>query len=65
MTAENIKAFEDWNRQFEDDENTNPDEFLPEHGITLRQFRQLIWEGEQGEAMTFDAFLEDQEFWRK
>jgi hypothetical protein len=59
------QTFEDWNRQFEDDENTNLDEFLPEHGVTLRQFRQTIWEGEQSDTMTFEAFLEDQKSWRK
>ncbi|MBK9014574.1 MAG: hypothetical protein IPM82_11110 [Saprospiraceae bacterium] len=50
------QTFEEWNLQFEDDENTNLEEYLPEHGMSLRQFRQLIWEGEQSEAMTFEAF---------
>ncbi|MBI5914360.1 MAG: hypothetical protein HY842_03220 [Bacteroidetes bacterium] len=59
------QAFEEWNQQFEDDENTNLDEYLPEHGMTLRQFRRLIWEGEQDETMTFESFVEDQKSWRK
>lgn len=59
------QTFEEWNLQFEDDENANLDEYLPEHAMSLRQLRQLIWEGEQSEAMTFEAFLADQQSWRK
>jgi hypothetical protein len=63
--APETQTFEEWSLQFEDDENTNLDEYMPEHGMTLRQFRQLIWEGEQSEVMTFDDFLEGQQSWRK
>jgi hypothetical protein len=59
------QSFEEWSLQFEDDEDTNLDEFLPEHGMTLLQLRRTIWEGEQGKEMTYSEFLADQQTWRK
>ncbi len=43
--SENKKqSFEDWNKQFEDDFKL--DDFIPEYGMTLREFRMGIYNAE-------------------
>ncbi|HFA47893.1 MAG TPA: hypothetical protein ENJ95_02605 [Bacteroidetes bacterium] len=57
--------FGEWNKQFDDDENIDLDEFILEYNMTLRQFRKMIWQGEQEAPMTLEAFIADQKNWRK
>ncbi len=48
-------SFEEWNKQFDDD--YNPDDFIPEYGMTLREFRMGIYEAEiSGEEISIDKF---------
>ena len=54
-------SFEQWNKQFND--NKNLDEILPDLGITLREYRQKIYEAEIGEEMTFSEFKESIKTW--
>ncbi|NPA45458.1 MAG: hypothetical protein GXO49_07985 [Chlorobi bacterium] len=37
-------SFEEWNKQFDDD--LKLDDFIPEYGMTLREFRMSIYEAE-------------------
>ena len=56
-------SFEEWNKQFADNQNLN--EFIPEYGTTLKEFRKGIYGAETNEegAMTLDEFLEDLKTW--
>jgi len=55
-------SFEEWNKQFDDDYNL--DDFIPEYGMTLREFRTGIYEAElSGEEMSIDEFREKIQRW--
>jgi hypothetical protein len=54
-------SFEEWNKQFEDDMDL--DEFIPEYGMTLREFRMAIYEAEMGDEMTMEEFKESLKTW--
>ena len=49
-------TFEQWNKQFAD--NQNLDDFIPEYGTTLREFRKGIYEAEMSGDMTMSEFKE-------
>ena len=52
---ESKPSFEEWNKQFDD--NLNLDDFIPEYGMTLREFRMSIYEAEISETyLTEDEF---------
>ena len=50
----NEMTFEEWNEQFTDDRPL--EEFIPEHGMTLRAFREKIFEAERSEYLTEEEF---------
>ena len=54
-------SFEEWNNQFDDDRSL--DEYLPEYGVTLGDFRRNIYESESGEETSIDEFFKDMEQW--
>ena len=55
-------SFEEWNKQFTDDRDL--DDFIPEYGITLRKFRQSIYDAEMsGDEISLDELLEDIKKW--
>jgi CRISPR/Cas system CMR-associated protein Cmr5 small subunit len=47
-------TFEEWNKQFADNQNLN--EVIPEYGITLKAYRQKIFEAEIGETKPIEEF---------
>lgn len=53
--------FEQWMNQFDDKDKW--DEVIPEHGMTLREFRKRIWEAEQSEELTYEEYLEKTKHW--
>lgn len=54
-------TFEEWNNQFTD--NKDLDEFLPEYGMTLRKFRQKIYDTEIDESISMKEFKESVKNW--
>ncbi len=54
-------SFEEWNKQFSD--NQSLDDFIPEYGSTLREFRQKIYEAEKGEEMSMQEFKHSLKSW--
>ena len=55
-------SFEEWNKQFTN--NKNLDEFIPEYGTTLQEFRQKIYETEIDEdEISFEELIEDIKQW--
>ena len=59
-TSEQI-TFKQWNKQFNDDKNL--DDFIPEYGTTLREFRKGIFEAETGQEMTMKEFKDSIKTW--
>jgi cytoplasmic iron level regulating protein YaaA (DUF328/UPF0246 family) len=55
-------SFEKWNEQFTDDRNL--DDFIPEYGMTLREFRQDIYNAETGNGMTINEFENRVKQWK-
>jgi len=50
----NEMSFEEWNKQFDDDRDLQ--ENIPEHGMTLGEFRRKIYEAERSEYLTEEEF---------
>ena len=56
-------TFEEWNAQFEDPQR-DLDEYLPEYGMTLGEFRRMIYERERSENyVSFDDFFKEMDKW--
>lgn len=60
LDSSNI-SFEEWNKQFID--NRSLDEFLPEFGMTLGEFRRKIFEAESGPCISKEEFFKEMEKW--
>lgn len=57
-----IVSFEEWNEQFTDDMDLN--EYIPEYGCTLGEFRRAIYEAEMdGDEITMSEFKESIKTW--
>ena len=54
-------SFEAWNKQFTD--NRNLDEYIPEHDMTLGEFRRSIYEAEADEEISREDFFESMKQW--
>jgi CRISPR/Cas system CMR-associated protein Cmr5 small subunit len=54
-------TFEEWNKQFADNQNLN--EVIPEYGITLKAYRQKIFEAEIGETIDENEFKKRLKSW--
>ena len=55
-------SFEQWNKQFTD--NQSLDDFIPEYGMTLREFRKDIYDAEMSDYnMTTEEFQESIKTW--
>ena len=54
-------TFEEWNVQFTDDMDLN--EFIPEYGMTLKEFRLKIYNSERSEGMSKEKFIEKVNQW--
>ncbi len=54
-------SFEEWNKQFGDEQDL--DTYIPEYDMTLREFRQMIYERERDEEEIsleeFHTFMEN------
>ncbi|HFA47831.1 MAG TPA: hypothetical protein ENJ95_02295 [Bacteroidetes bacterium] len=51
----NELSFEEWNKQFDDDQSL--DDYVPEHGMTLGEFRRKIYDAERSEYLTHEEFM--------
>ncbi len=60
-TDDQNKTFEQWNEQFTDNQNLN--EFIPEYGTTLKEFRENIYKAEMSKGMTVNEFKENLKKW--
>jgi hypothetical protein len=49
-------SFEEWNNQFEDDYKL--DDYLPEYGMTVKEYRLEIYNSERGNGMSKEQFFE-------
>jgi len=47
-------TFEEWNKQFEDE--LNLDEYIPEYGMSLKDFRLMIYNSERSESYPIEKF---------
>ncbi len=55
-------SFEEWNKQFID--NADLDEYIEEYGMTLREYRQAIYDAEMDdEELTEEEFKESLKSW--
>ena len=48
-------SFAEWNQQFSDQQNM--DDYINEYGMSVRDFRQSIYESEKEKGMSKQAFL--------
>lgn len=55
-------TFEEWNKQFIDDMDLK--EFIPEYGMTLKEFRMKIYNSERDEGMLKEEFVEKVNQWK-
>ena len=51
-----LLTFDDWNKQFDDEYKL--DDFIPEYGMTVRDFRYKIYNSEKGDGMSKEVFFE-------
>jgi replication initiation and membrane attachment protein DnaB len=55
-------SFEEWNRQFTD--NQDIDEYIEEYGMSLREYRQTIYEAEtDDDEIDFEELLQEIKKW--
>ncbi len=57
-----LLTFEEWNEQFTDEGNL--EEFIPEYGMTLREFRMGIYESERSGGITYEELGESIKKWK-
>ncbi|HAN77236.1 MAG TPA: hypothetical protein DCQ31_05405 [Bacteroidales bacterium] len=55
-------SFSEWNEQF--DTNQNLDEFIEDYGMTLGEYRLLVYNSEQEEGISKDEFIEKINRWK-
>jgi len=55
-------SFEEWNKQFID--NRDLDEYIPEYGMTLGDFRRQIYKAEFGKSMSLNEFENKVKEWK-
>ena len=55
-------SFDDWNKQFED--NDNLDDFVPDYDMTLRDFRLKIYNSERQKGMSKKEFINKVNTWK-
>ena len=49
-------TFEDWNEQFDNEEKL--DNYIEEYGMTVREFRLMLYNSEKGNGMSKQDFFE-------
>lgn len=57
-----VLTFDEWNKQFEDEYNL--DDYIPEYGMKLRDFRLQIYKSEKGKGMSKQEFLNKVNSWK-
>jgi hypothetical protein len=55
-------SFSEWNTQFEN--STNLDDYIPEYGMKLRDFRLKIYNSEREQGMSKQDFLQKIQNWK-
>ncbi len=55
-------SFSEWNKQFDD--NRDLDTFLPEYGMTLKDFRFKIYNSERQEGLSKEEFINKVNSWK-
>jgi superfamily I DNA/RNA helicase len=61
--TKNFNSFEEWNEYLQSVEYQNPEEFLPEWGMTSLEFRKFFWDAEQSGTISYKEFVEDIKTW--
>ncbi len=54
-------SFSEWNKQFDDELNLN--DFIPEYGMTLLDFRLKIYNSERQQGISKEAFINEVNNW--
>jgi len=55
-------SFEEWNKQFTDQRDLN--EYIPEYGMSVGDFRRQIYEAEFGNSMSLNEFENKVKQWK-
>ena len=55
-------SFEEWNKQFTNERDLN--DFIPEYGMTVGNFRNQIYEAEFGNSMSLNEFENKVSQWK-
>jgi len=62
--AEDYDNFEDWNRALDITGKYQSDEYLPDEGMTVKEYRKIIWKMEHsGEGISIEDFKKQTELW--
>ena len=59
-----FNTFEEWDSYLQSVKYHDPDEYLPEWGMTSLEFRKFIWDAEHSGTMSYEDFMEDIKSWR-
>ena len=57
-----VLTFEEWNKQFENKDDL--DEYIPDYGMKLRDFRLKIYNSEREQGMTKKEFVNKVNSWK-
>jgi len=60
--SNNVISFNEWNKQFVGKQNL--DDFIPEYGMTVGEFRRQIYNAEFGETMSLNEFKNKISKWK-
>ncbi len=50
---EDYQTFEQWNHALDMTGKYQSDEYLPEEGVTVKEYRKMIWEMEKSKNLTY------------
>jgi hypothetical protein len=59
-----FESFEEWDAYLQSVEYHDPEQFLPEWGMTSLELRKFIWDAEHSGSISYDEFIEDIKTWR-
>ncbi len=66
-TSENVEdyeTFEEWNSALDMTGKYQSEEYLPEEGMTVKEYRKMIWEMEKsGEGISLNQFKNEMKLW--
>ena len=62
--ATDYDTFEQWNEALDSFGKYQSEEYLPEDGMTVKEYRKMIWDMEHsGEGISLDEFKKEMKLW--